>query len=148
MRDDGDTDYSKYTLLELEEALAGINKQQYSRNYANLRAAYEHLTANRLEPSQAEPTTSAPDVVPSRPGILEKLWDSRPVTALFGAFCFWWAYDIFTHSNACPSSRKLTGAIVRAICNNFGHEVAASIPFVLGIILVAFTAFPRRSAGP
>jgi hypothetical protein len=147
MRDDGDIDYSKYTLLELEEALAGINKQQYPRNYANLRAAYEQLTANRIEASQSESVISATDVASPKPGVLEKLRDSRPVTALLGVFCIWRAYDIFTHSDACPSSRKLTGTIIRAICDNFGHEVAASVPFILGIILVAFAAFPRRSAG-
>ncbi len=37
---DGDIDYSKYTLLELEEALAGVNKHLYPENYTNLRSAY------------------------------------------------------------------------------------------------------------
>jgi len=37
---DGDIDYSKYTLLELEEALAGINKHLYPENHKNLRSAY------------------------------------------------------------------------------------------------------------
>lgn len=37
---DGGIDYSAYTLRELEEALAGIDRQQYPRNYANLQAAY------------------------------------------------------------------------------------------------------------
>jgi hypothetical protein len=147
MRDDGDIDYSKYTLFELEEALAGINKQQYPRNYANLRAAHEQLTAKRIEALQSGPTTATIDVATRKPGILEKLWDSRPVTALMGAFCLWWAYDIFIHSEACPSDRKLAGAIIKAICDNFGHEVAASAPFILGVILVVFAAFPRRPVG-
>ena len=41
---DGDIDYSGYTLLELEEALAGIDKGRYPGNYANLRMAYRALT--------------------------------------------------------------------------------------------------------
>jgi hypothetical protein len=43
---DGDIDYSKYSLLELEEALAGINRQKYPRNFANLRSAYASLTSS------------------------------------------------------------------------------------------------------
>ena len=147
MRNDGDTDYSRYTLLELEEALAGINKQQYPKNYANLRAAYEQLAATRIEPPQSEHALATPNAATPKPGILEKLWDSRLVTALLGGFCVWWAYDIFSHADSCPSSRRLTGAIIKSICDNFGHEVAASFPLVLGVILVAFGAFPRRSAG-
>ena len=38
---DGDIDYSRYTLIELEEALAGINENLYPRNFENLRFAYE-----------------------------------------------------------------------------------------------------------
>lgn len=41
---DGDINYSKYTLLELEEAFAGINKHQYPLNYANLCSAYQLLS--------------------------------------------------------------------------------------------------------
>jgi hypothetical protein len=52
---DGDIDYSRYTLLELEEALAGINRHQYPGNYANLRAAYERLTATFAPGSPASP---------------------------------------------------------------------------------------------
>ena len=146
MRDDGNIDYSKYTLLELQEALAGINKQHYPKNHANLRSAYEQLTANRVEPSLPEPDAAPTDVATTEPGVLEKLWDSRPVTALLGAFCVWWAYDIFTQ-DACPSGRRLTGAVVGAICNNFGHEAAASIPVILGVVALFFAVFPRRRVG-
>lgn len=41
---DGDIDYSRYGLSELEEALAEINHQRYPKNYANLRYAYQQLT--------------------------------------------------------------------------------------------------------
>src|SRR5688500_649688 len=41
---DGDIDYSRYSLRELDEALTGINRHQYPRNYANLRSAYARLT--------------------------------------------------------------------------------------------------------
>ena len=40
---DGDVDYSGYTLRELEEALGGIYKFKFPRNYENLRAAYTTL---------------------------------------------------------------------------------------------------------
>lgn len=55
---DGDIDYSKYTLRELEEALEGINARTYPKNHANLRAAYEALTA-RLPPMSA-PVSGVP----------------------------------------------------------------------------------------
>ena len=56
---DGDIDYSRYTLLELEEALAGINRDRYPRNFANLRSAYERLTSRAL----AIPDTQPPPAV-------------------------------------------------------------------------------------
>lgn len=37
---DGDIDYSNYTHRELEEAISGINKSVYPKNYANLKEAY------------------------------------------------------------------------------------------------------------
>ena len=59
---DGDIDYSKYTLLELEEALAGINKHQYPANYAKLRSAYAQAGAV-WEASSAHPA----DVMAEKP---------------------------------------------------------------------------------
>lgn len=41
---DGDVDYSRYGLTELKEALAGINRNRYPKNFANLSAAYHRLT--------------------------------------------------------------------------------------------------------
>ena len=41
---DGDIDYSQYTLVELEEALSGINRHRYPKNYARLCSAYQRLT--------------------------------------------------------------------------------------------------------
>jgi len=52
---DGDIDYSKYTLRELEEAIAGINPRGYPKNHANLRSAYERLTSTLPAQPQAEP---------------------------------------------------------------------------------------------
>lgn len=54
---DGDIDYSEYTLLELEEALAGIDKHQYPKNHANLRSAYE-LTSRATPPAAPQPEHS------------------------------------------------------------------------------------------
>ena len=44
---DGDINYSKYTLRELDEGLSGINKQLYPQNYANLLSALELLKRTR-----------------------------------------------------------------------------------------------------
>jgi len=46
---DGDIDYSKYTLRELEEASSGINKQLYPKNYKNLISALEVLRPSTQE---------------------------------------------------------------------------------------------------
>ena len=146
MRDDGNIDYSRYTLLELEEALAGINKHLYPKNYVNLRYAYEQLTGNRVEaPPPVEPAV-ANDNAGRELGVWDKFWLSRPIKGLGGAFCLWWAYDL-TQSDSCPSGKKLMSTILRAICENFGHAAAASIPFVLGLGLVIYAVLPKRPAG-
>lgn len=49
---DGDIDYSRYTLRELEEALAGIDVEKYPQNHANLISAYVRLTES-LPPERA-----------------------------------------------------------------------------------------------
>lgn len=48
---DGNIDYSKYGLSELEEALANINRQRYPKNYENLYAAY--LLIAKKPPTEA-----------------------------------------------------------------------------------------------
>lgn len=48
---DGDIDYSRYTRQEMEEAFAGIRKDAYPLNYANLRSAYAALTSEVPPPS-------------------------------------------------------------------------------------------------
>jgi hypothetical protein len=64
---DGGIDYSKYTLRELEEALAGINKQQYPINYANLRSAYELLTSTLPTESKTEHSAAIKDIQEDKP---------------------------------------------------------------------------------
>jgi len=55
MRDgDGDIDYSKYTLLELEEALDGIDRVRYPRNYAKLCSLHEQLKPAAAAAAQPE----------------------------------------------------------------------------------------------
>ena len=54
---DGDIDYSKYSLHELEEALSGINRQLYPKNYANLKSAYV-LLASSLPTEQVATATA------------------------------------------------------------------------------------------
>jgi len=56
---DGDINYSQYTLLELQEGLASIDKLRYPKNYANLCSRYEQLkpaTAERAEPQPIDTT--------------------------------------------------------------------------------------------
>jgi hypothetical protein len=64
---DGDIDYSRYSLLELEEALAGINRHRYPRNYANLRSAYALLTGRLAQ---------VPD--PTPPAVAHQVEDREP----------------------------------------------------------------------
>jgi hypothetical protein len=47
---DGDIDYSRYTERELEEALAGIDRTRYPRNFANLASTYQALTSKPVPP--------------------------------------------------------------------------------------------------
>jgi hypothetical protein len=56
---DGDIDYSRYSLLELEEALAAINRHRYPRNYSKLRSAYEGLTSRLLDIPDPDPPSEA-----------------------------------------------------------------------------------------
>jgi len=51
---DGDIDYSKYTLLELEEALDGIDRVRYPRNYAKLCSLHEQLKPAAAAAAQPE----------------------------------------------------------------------------------------------
>ena len=60
---DGGIDYSKYTLLELEEALAGIDKLRYPKNYANLSSTYERFKTVHVEAAQPESTAATNNVV-------------------------------------------------------------------------------------
>jgi hypothetical protein len=54
---DGDIDYSRYTLRELEEALSGIDRHHYPKNHSNLCAAYQQLTARLPEAGPSEHTS-------------------------------------------------------------------------------------------
>ena len=49
---DGDVNYSEYTLRELEEALSGIDRHQYPKNYANLCSAHRVLSGSLPAPSE------------------------------------------------------------------------------------------------
>jgi hypothetical protein len=83
---DGDIEYSKYTLLELEEALAGINKHQYPKNYANLLSAHEQLTATLADAPQPQIVATADDAArrDADKGSWDRFWDSRPIAVVIG----------------------------------------------------------------
>ena len=140
---DGDIDYSIYTLLELEEALAGIDRRQFPKNYANLRSAY--AAATRAPASQPQTAPATGDAAERNPQITawNKFRASRPVAGALGIICLWWAYDVFTQPT-CPSARKLMGAVVNALCDNYGHTAAASVPFVLGLVSAMYAVMPKR----
>jgi len=63
---DGDIDYARYTLRELEEALAGINRHRYPRNYANLCVAYERVTS-RPAPAPRDASASVAGTLVDEP---------------------------------------------------------------------------------
>lgn len=142
---DGDIDYSNYTLLELEEALAGIDRRQFPKNYANLYSAYAAATRPPVSRPQIAPATD--DAAEHDPQTAwNKFRASRPVAGALGAICLWWAYDVFTQPT-CPSARKLMGALVNALCENYGHTAAASVPFVLGLVSAMYAVMPKRHDG-
>lgn len=142
---DGDIDYSKFTLLELEEALAGINRQRYPKSYANLRSTYEQRTAVMVipPPSAAETFEEASDRE-SGPNLWSRFWDSRAIVLIAGAACLWWAYDLLSHPDSCSSGGKLIGDLVTAICENYGHTAAAGIPLFVGFASVVLGLRSRR----
>jgi hypothetical protein len=59
---DGDIDYSRYGLSELEEALAGINRHLYPKNYANLCFAYQRITNSLPAPRLEEQESRDPEL--------------------------------------------------------------------------------------
>lgn len=146
---DGDIDYSKFTLLELEEALAGINRQRYPKNYASLRSTYEQRTALIAVPPPSETAYPVDHSAHQEPAtnLWGRFWGSRPIIGIVGVGSLWWAYDLFSHTGSCPFGGKLIGDLVKATCENFGQTVAAGIPFFLGIISVVLAIRPRRQAG-
>ena len=146
MHNDGEIDYSKYGLAELEEALETINKHQYPKNYANLCAAYELLTASLAKSDQ--PDSSDANVAMSHASYWDRLMSSPLVFGAAGAFFLWWAYAIFNQPDACQPGTKLIGFIVSSICENFGNGVAAGIPFILGLYLLAHAGVTARRSVP
>jgi hypothetical protein len=145
---DGDIEYSKYTLRELEEALAGINRQRYPKNYANLRSTYDHRTAAIALPFASTEVADNSDAnqEPTN-NWWGKFWGSRPVLGIVGLFCLWWAYDLLSHPNSCPSGGKLIGDLVKATCENFGQAAAAGIPILLAVLSLVLVIRPRVRAG-
>ncbi len=149
MNDDGDIDYSRYTLRELEEALAGINRQRYPKNYLNLRSTYDQRAA-ALAASPAPTAEDAGDSdahqEPANDG-WGKFWGSRPVLGVGGLIFLWWAYDLVSHPDSCPSGGKLIGDLVKATCENYGQMAAAVIPIVLAVFSLAIAIRPKAPAG-
>jgi hypothetical protein len=142
---EGDVDYSRYTLLELEEALVGINRDLYPKNFANLRVAFERLSTASAETS-LQGSAIAVEREPLQGRQWRKFWDSRPVAVFGGVICVWWALDLMAGPDACHPGRKLIGRLINAACENLGHTAAAGILLVLGLIIAAYAVIPRRRA--
>jgi hypothetical protein len=145
---DGDIDYSTFTVRELEEALAGINRQKYPKNYANLRSAFDQRSAE-IDAASARPARDANQANSqgSRNNWWSRFWNSRLVLGGTGLGFGWWAYDILSHPNTCPTGKKLIGNLVEATCNNFGHLAAASVPIFFSLVSLVLVARPRRGPG-
>jgi len=143
---DGDINYSKYTLRELEEALAGINKHQYPKNYANLRCAYERESGAAVSlPDSEEPVAeSAPQDAPTA---WDRFWSSRPIAGIGGLFCLWWSIELFTGTDSCTSGHRALALITNSVCKHFGPQFAAIIPLGLGLASLVYAVAPRRPAG-
>ncbi|WP_395621692.1 hypothetical protein [Dokdonella sp.] len=65
---DGDIDYSSYGLSELEEALAGINRQRYPKNFENLYTAYQRIREAKSPPKVHEPHEGSGEAEFASPG--------------------------------------------------------------------------------
>lgn len=66
--EDGDIDYSRYTACEIREALAGIRRDVYPKNHANLLAALAALAAlDEREPDKRAPVSPASQEVAPEP---------------------------------------------------------------------------------
>jgi hypothetical protein len=130
-------------------ALAGINRQSYPKNYANLRSTYEQKAGAEAVPPPSAPAIGVDPIERPDPAreLWRKFWGSRPVIALGGASCLWWAYDIFSHAGSCPSGGRLIGDLIRVTCENLGQAAAAGIPFLLGLFSLALALRPKRRKG-
>ena len=128
---DGDIDYSKYTLFELEEALAGIDKLQYPQNYANSCSFYERLKTAPTEAAQPAPAVATSNIfekdLPGRfafgiafiPIAILLVWLNVPwwgvaLTIGIGVFAF----------NMATNSNVISGNIVVA---SFGITIVLAI---------------------
>ena len=139
---DGEIDYSKYTLCDLQEALATIDRDRYPKNYSNLITAYEAATAGHTETTETAP--SRLDRLGTSASALAS-WFQRGIAALAGTYMLWWAYALFMNNEACPTKRKLVGRIAGELCERFGHTAGASALACFGILLLAYAAnvWPR-----
>jgi uncharacterized RDD family membrane protein YckC len=64
---DGDIDYSRYTARELHEALAGIRRDLYPRNYANILASLSVLNERMEVAPKAVEVAPVPSIVGAPP---------------------------------------------------------------------------------
>lgn len=145
---DGDVDYAKYTQRELEEALEGINARAYPKNHANLRAAYEALTAH-LPPMPA-PTAGVPtghehfeDELPPTPEYDEQgryVPNHIPAGARLGLVIFslfllaYGSYGVWANDLYLPSRRGGIHLHDAAAWTMFGAIVCACLVLILVIV--------------
>jgi len=144
---DGDIDYSRYTLIELEEALAGINENLYPRNFENLRFAYEQRSRAMAETVPQDTSTENHAARRESPAAHDwkQFWISRIVAGIGAAACIWWAIDLMTPPGACRPARKLIAQLINAACEHYGPTVAGGIALFLGLITAAYAVLPRET---
>ena len=114
---DGDIDYSKFTPSELDEALSGINRQLYPKNYANLLAARELMwpTSQSVSPPVAPVEIEQIDNMEPTPRYDERgryisnhiPMEDRAKSAVFALLLFaYGSYGIWVNDLYVPGKRS------------------------------------------
>jgi len=88
--DDGDIDYSRYTARELHEALAGIRRDEYPKNYAHILTALNALS-EPVEVSSGEPPEGPLITVTQR--TRDIIFWTGIVLLIVGTALMYWAFQ-------------------------------------------------------
>jgi hypothetical protein len=99
--EDGEIDYSRYTARELHEALAGIRREEYPKNYANILAALSAVTEH-VEDASVEDTAHEISVASSYSPLINITQRTRDIIfwsgmglLIVGLAIVYWAFQRF-----------------------------------------------------